>query len=202
MLSPYYHAVYKYGRIWTRCGINGSRTICDIVLLKILLKFHKEFSGYVKDELRAFSLHVAPCCWSTCRTTSSRGAWQWAGRRRSSSRWRSSAGPTRGTRCCTARTGTQLTTSPSSPTCRAARWTPPGPPDTHSRPRETSTITSWKSVYNCIFCSEQNDYVQSMTWYLTAAQMFDEVVFKRSPPYSQVLWPDHCVQVSPAKHAT
>lgn len=26
--------------------------------------------------------------------------------------------------------------------------------------------------------------------------MFEEVVFKRYPPYSQVLWPDHCVQGS------
>ena len=27
-------------------------------------------------------------------------------------------------------------------------------------------------------------------------QMFQEVVFKRDPPYHQVLWPDHCVQGS------
>eukprot|EP00088_Acartia_fossae_P027771 TRINITY_DN28511_c0_g1_i1.p1 TRINITY_DN28511_c0_g1~~TRINITY_DN28511_c0_g1_i1.p1 ORF type:complete len:322 (-),score=37.07 TRINITY_DN28511_c0_g1_i1:170-1135(-) len=26
--------------------------------------------------------------------------------------------------------------------------------------------------------------------------MFDEVVFARDPPYSQVLWPDHCIQES------
>ena len=27
-------------------------------------------------------------------------------------------------------------------------------------------------------------------------KMFDEVVFKRYPPYKQKLWPDHCVQDS------
>ena len=31
--------------------------------------------------------------------------------------------------------------------------------------------------------------------------MFEEVVFKRYPPYSQVLWPDHCVQGSEGKFA-
>ena len=33
-------------------------------------------------------------------------------------------------------------------------------------------------------------------------EMYEEVVFKRDPPYQQIMWPDHCVQVSPAKHAT
>ena len=27
-------------------------------------------------------------------------------------------------------------------------------------------------------------------------KMFDEVTFKRYPPYKQVLWPDHCIQGS------
>ena len=27
-------------------------------------------------------------------------------------------------------------------------------------------------------------------------KMFDEVKFKRYPPYKQVLWPDHCIQGS------
>jgi len=27
--------------------------------------------------------------------------------------------------------------------------------------------------------------------------MFDEVVFSQDPPYSQVLWPDHCIEDSP-----
>ena len=30
-------------------------------------------------------------------------------------------------------------------------------------------------------------------------KMFDEVKFKRYPPYKQVLWPDHCIQGSEGK---
>ena len=31
--------------------------------------------------------------------------------------------------------------------------------------------------------------------------MFEEVMFQRTPPYSQVLWPDHCVQGSQGDQA-
>jgi len=55
----------------------------------------------------------------------------------------------------------------------------------------------WHPRDHISFFSNVNLRALDPTWlseHPGKVSMFEEVVFKRYPPYSQVLWPDHCVQ--------
>jgi len=55
----------------------------------------------------------------------------------------------------------------------------------------------WHPRDHISFFSNVNLRALDPTWlseHPGEVSMFEEVVFKRYPPYSQVLWPDHCVQ--------
>ena len=60
----------------------------------------------------------------------------------------------------------------------------------------------WHPRDHISFFSNVNLRALDPTWlseHPGKVSMFEEVVFKRYPPYSQVLWPDHCVQGTDGK---
>ena len=85
------------------------------------------------------------------------------------------------------RTGTLLTTSPSSPTWGCGSWTPPGSVSTTPTWRTSACSTRW--IYTVSTLS-----IYHYLYYLNTQYL--QVVFKRYPPYRQKLWPDHCIQGS------
>ena len=57
----------------------------------------------------------------------------------------------------------------------------------------------WHPTDHISFFSNLDSRALDSTWQAEhpgKVSMFEEVVFKRYPPYAQVLWPDHCVQGS------